>query len=210
MDLLLGYTQKDSYQWRYLSILIYSWSSPFIANVGLWSYTQQSSSRTKDHQASPQTDHSSVHSLPTRILYSLFHRVGVRTRPWCIRRALPDLRVFLLFLVQLLFTVLGSGHVHEASGAHRLSNRANPWITSWLGAHHLLFKIPRIYPLWLTLGPGSDTTCKDYGHHLSLHWYDIVHFEPKPSWICSWAIAKRPHTNGDIYPSLYTHDPPHL
>jgi hypothetical protein len=29
-----------------------------------------------------------------------------------------------------LFTVLGSGHVHEASGAHHLSNRADPWITS--------------------------------------------------------------------------------
>jgi len=40
MDLFLGYTQKASYQWRYLSILIYPWSSPFLANVGLWSYTQ--------------------------------------------------------------------------------------------------------------------------------------------------------------------------
>jgi hypothetical protein len=59
-------------------------------------------------------------------------------------------------------------------------------------------------------GPGSDTTCKNYGHHLSPHWYDIVHFGPKPSWICSWAIPKRPHTNGDICPSLYTHDPPHF
>jgi hypothetical protein len=117
---------------------------------------------------------------------------------------------FLLFLGQLLFTVLGSGHVHEASGAHRLSNRADPWITSWLGAHHLLFGIPRIHPSWLTPGPGSDTTCKDYVHHLSPHWYDIVHFGPKPSWICSWAIPKRPHTNGDICPSLYTHDPPHF
>ena len=86
---------------------------------------------------------------------------------------------FLLFLGQLLFTVLGSGHVHEASGAHRLSNRADPWITSSLGAHHLLFGIPRIHPSWLTPGPGSDTTCKDYGHHLSPHWYDIVHFGPK-------------------------------
>jgi hypothetical protein len=132
MDLLLGYTQKASYQWRYLSILIYPWSFPFIANVGLWSYTQQSSTRTKDHRASPQTDHSSVHSLPTRILYSLLHRVGVRTRPWSIRRALPDLRVFLLFLGQLLFTVLGSGHVHEASGAHRLSV-AEPEFFKWGG-----------------------------------------------------------------------------
>jgi len=61
-----------------------------------------------------------------------------------------------------------------------------------------------------TLGPGSDTTCKDYGHHLSPHWYDIVHFGPKPSWICYWAIPKRPHTNGDICPSLYTHNPPHF
>jgi len=42
MDLLLGYTQKASYQWRYLSILIYPWSFPLLANVGLWSYTQHS------------------------------------------------------------------------------------------------------------------------------------------------------------------------
>jgi len=120
------------------------------------------------------------------------------------------LESFLFFLGQLLFTVLGSGHVHEASGAHRLYNRADSWITSWLEAHHLLFGIPRIHPSWLTLGHGSDTTCKDYGHHLSPHWYDIVHFGPKPSWICSWAIPKMPHANGDICPSLYTHDPPHL
>jgi hypothetical protein len=52
--------------------------------------------------------------------------------------------------------------------------------------------------------------CKDYGHHLSPHWYDIVHFGPKPSWICSWAIPKRPHPNRDICSSLYTHDPPHF
>jgi len=78
------------------------------------------------------------------------------------------------------------------------------------GPTTFLFGIPRIHPSWLTPGPGSDTTCKDYGHHLSPHWYDIVHFGPKPSWICSWAIPKRPHTNGDICPSLYTHDPPHF
>ena len=29
-------------------------------------------------------------------------------------------------------------------------------------------------------GPGSDTTCKNYGHHLSPHWYDIVHFGQYP------------------------------
>ena len=55
MDLLLDLPQKASYQWRYLSILIYPWSSPLLVNVGLWSYTQQSSPRTKDHRASPQT-----------------------------------------------------------------------------------------------------------------------------------------------------------
>jgi hypothetical protein len=120
------------------------------------------------------------------------------------------LESFLLFLGQLLFTVLGSGHVHEASGAHRLFNRADLWITSWLGAHHFLFGILRIHPSWLTLGSGSDTTCKNYGHHLSPHWYDIVHFGPKPSWICSWVIPKRPHTNGDICSSLYTYDPSHF
>jgi len=133
MDLLLGYTQKASYQWRYLSILIYPWSSPLLANVGLWSYTQQSSPRTKDHRASPQTDHSSVHSLYQPGVFILYFTVlgsghvheasGEHYLTW----------EFLLFLGQLLFTVLGSGHVHEASGAHRLSNRADPWITSWLG-----------------------------------------------------------------------------
>ena len=47
--------QNVSYQWRYLSILIYPWSSSFLANMELWSYTQQSSPRIKDHRASPQT-----------------------------------------------------------------------------------------------------------------------------------------------------------
>jgi hypothetical protein len=101
--------------------------------VGLWSYTQQSSPRTKDHRASPQTDHSSVHSLYQPGVFILYFTVlgsghvheasGEHYLTW----------EFLLFLGQLLFTVLGSGHVHEASGAHRLSNRADPWITSWLG-----------------------------------------------------------------------------
>ena len=164
--------------------------------------------RTIESPLKPIIHPSTLYQPGFFILY--FTVLGFRTRPWSIQRALPDLRVFLLFLGQLLFTVLGSGHIHEASGAHRLSNRADPWITSWLGAHHLLFGIPRIHPSWLTLGPGSDTTCWDYGHHLSPHWYDIVHFEPKPSCICSWAIPKMPHTNGDICPSLYTHDPPHF
>jgi len=66
----------------------------------------------------------------------------------------------------------------------------------------------------IIVGRGANNSrvrwCKDYGHHLSPHWYDIVHFGPKPSWICSWAIPKKPHTNGDICPSLYTHDPPHF
>jgi hypothetical protein len=29
--------------------------------------------------------------------------------------------------------------------------------------------------------PNFRHSCKDYGHHLSPHWYDIVHFGPKPS-----------------------------
>ena len=45
--------------------------------------------------------------------------------------------------------------------------------------------------IWLTPGQGSDTTYRDYGHHLSPHWYDIVHFGPKPSWICSWTIPQK-------------------
>jgi hypothetical protein len=52
--------------------------------------------------------------------------------------------------------------------------------------------------------------CKDYEHYLSPHWYDIIHFGSKLSWICSWAIPKKHHANEDICPSLYTHDPPHF
>ena len=37
----------------------------------------------------------------------------------------------------------------------------------------------------------SDTTCKDSGHHISPQWYDIVHFGPKPSWICFWALPQK-------------------
>ena len=55
---------------------------------------------------------------------------------------------------------------------------------------------------YLVLVYNYNTICWDYGHHLSPYWYDIVHFGPKPSWICSWAIPKRSHTNGDICPSL--------
>ena len=32
---------------------------------------------------------------------------------------------------------------------------------------------------------------KDSGHHISPQWYDIVHFGPKPSWICSWALPQK-------------------
>ena len=32
--------------------------------------------------------------------------------------------------------------------------------------------------------------CKDSGHHISPQWYDIVHFGPKPSWICFWALPQ--------------------
>ena len=45
--------------------------------------------------------------------------------------------------------------------------------------------------------------CKDYEHHISPHWYNIVHFEPKSSWICFFGLyPKRLHTNGDI---VYTY-----
>ena len=89
----------------------------------------------------------------------------------------------------LYFTVLGLGHVHEAFGEHTANpNRADSRITSWSnwGPPSL-----RIHPPWLTLGQDSDTTCWDYGQHLSPHWYDIVHFGPKPSWICSWVIPQK-------------------
>jgi hypothetical protein len=51
-------------------------------------------------------------SLPTRSLHSLLHRVGIRTRPWSIRRALPDLRVFAL---------------SRSTPLHRVGIRTRPW-----------------------------------------------------------------------------------
>jgi len=72
----------------------------------------------------PSNDYPSAHSLPTRILRSnaleahALHGAPLASRACSI-------------LGQLLFTVLGPGHVHEESGAYRLSNRAHPWIPSW-------------------------------------------------------------------------------
>ena len=60
-----------------------------------------------------------------------------------------------------------------------------------IGAHHFLFGILRIHSSWLTVEQGSDTTCRDYRHHVSPHWYDIVHFRPKPLWICFWALSQK-------------------
>ena len=79
-----------------------------------------------------------------------------------------------------------------------------------IGAHHLCSAFRGFIHLG-NFEPGYDTTCKDAGHHISPQWYDIVHFGPKPLWICFFGLyPKRPHTNGDIYPSLYAHDPPHF
>ena len=161
MNLFLSYTPKSLIPIKifvhpYIPMILL-----FLANVGLWPYPEQSSPRTKNHWASPQTIiHSSTLCQPG---------------------------FFILY-----FTVLGLGHVHEVFGEHTAyPNRADPWITSWSNwGPPSSFGIPRIHPPWLTLGQGSDTTCMDYEHHVSPHWYDIVHFGPKPSWICSWAISQ--------------------
>ena len=71
----------------------------------------------------PSNDYPSVHSLPTRILRSnaLEAHALHGTPPASRACSIPG---------QLLFTVLGPGHVHEESGAHRLSNRSHPRILS--------------------------------------------------------------------------------
>ena len=71
----------------------------------------------------PSNDYPSVHSLPTRILRSnaLEAHALHGTPPASRACSIPG---------QLLFTVLGPGHVREESGAHRLSNRAHPRIPS--------------------------------------------------------------------------------
>ena len=63
----------------------------------------------------PSNDYPSVHSLPTRILRSnaLEAHALHGTPPASRACSIPG---------QLLFTVLGPGHVHGESGAHRLSN----------------------------------------------------------------------------------------
>ena len=92
----------------------------------------------------PSNDYPSVHSLPTRILHSNALEAHALHGAPPVSRAC-SIRSQLLFTVlglghvheesgacsipgQLLFTVLGPGHVHEEFGAHRLFNRAHPWI----------------------------------------------------------------------------------
>ena len=58
------------------------------------------------------------------------------------------------------------------------------------GAHHLRSAFRGFIHL-TNFESGFDTTCKDSGHHISPQWYDIVHFGPKPSWICFWALPQK-------------------
>ena len=71
----------------------------------------------------PSNDHPSVHFLPTRILLSNALEAHALHGAPPASRACP-------IPGQLLFTMLGPGHIHEESEAHRLSNRAHPWIPS--------------------------------------------------------------------------------
>ena len=152
--------------------------------MGLWLYTQQSSPRTKDHRASPQT------IIHPSTLYQPGFSSPMHWKHTPYMEALPALRACSI-PGQLLFTVLGPGHVHEESGAHacltELIHGSHHDIT---GAHHLRSTFRGFIHL-ANFGHGSDTTCKDSGHHISPQWYDIVHFGPKPSWICFWALPQK-------------------
>ena len=120
-------------------------------------------------------------------------------------------REFDFYLGQLHFTVLGSGHIHEVSRAHRLSNRAHPQITSSsnLGLQPS-FGILRIHQPWLTSRHGSDINCCTIDTtylHIGMILFTL---SLNPHRFAMEFYPKRSHTNGDISPSLYTHDPSHF
>jgi len=131
--------------------------------MGLCSYTQQSSSRTKDHLASPQMIiHPQDSPLSTNQDSSLQH-VGSTRLTW--KHHLPR---------ELALTELIHGSLVILPGLTTFVRHSEDSST------------------WLTLNLGSDTTCKGFSrHHISLQWYDIVHFGPKPSWICFWALPQK-------------------
>ena len=149
--------------------------------MGLCSYTQQSSPRTKDHRASPQTIRKILPSLPTRILRSnALEAHALHGSTTCLEsllhpRSTPLHRVGRqnTSMKNLEHTACLTELIHRLTGAHHLCS-------TFRGFIHLGY-----------LELGSDTTCWDSGHHISPQWYDIVHFGPKPSWVCFWALPQK-------------------
>jgi len=103
----------------------------------------------------------SIHPLSTN-QDSLLQCVGSTCLTW--KHHLPR---------ELALTELIHRSHHDITGAHHLRSTFQGFI------HLDNFEL------------GSDTTCKDSGHHISPQWYDIVHFGPKPSWICFWDLPQK-------------------
>ena len=123
----------------------------------------------------PSNDHPSVHSLPTKILHSRLHCVGVRTCPWSIKRALPDSRACSI-LVNSSSLCWGQ----DMSVKH--SEHTSYPIELIHGSHHEL-TMSTIF-IWYFedfIHMAKSESWLWYGHHISPHWYDIVHFGSKPS-----------------------------
>ena len=147
-------------------------------------YTQQSSPRTKDHRASPQTI---IHP-------STLYQPGFST---------PMRWKHMHYMEHHLPRELALCQVNSSSPCwDQDTSMKNPEHTACLtelicgshrditAAHHLRSAFEDSSTS-LTSGHGSDTTCKDSGHHISPQWYDIVHFGPKPSWLCLWALPQK-------------------
>ena len=90
----------------------------------------------------------------------------------------------------------------------------NFWPQNWIVLFFFFFWIPYSVQQWIFLVLVSTVKLgcvqihrsvwglvSSIGPPLTPHWYDIVHFGPKPSWICSWVLPKRPHTNGVLSPT---------
>ena len=79
--------------------------------------------------------------------------------------------------VSLSFTAFGHTlHVqHYLPGTHH-------------SPHHFVRHAPTRLSLISALIP---LVGKPHGPFSYLHWYDIVHFRPKPSWFCFWAFPPK-------------------
>ena len=146
--------------------------------MGLCSYTQQSSPRTKDHRASPQT----IIHLST--LYQPGFSAPMRWKhtPY-MEHHLPQ---------ELALTELIHGSHRDITMATtfvRHSEDSSTWLTLNLAPIPLVRTLDTTY-----LHNGMILSTLGLSHHGFVF----------------GLYPKRPHTNGDICPSLYTHDPSHL